>query len=162
MSIDSRDDHPPLARPAPLGRGMGGWQFFRNNWLALFSLAIALFGLGYNTYRNETTEQQRNVREAAFVVIDALGELQQLADTRFFGGDRSEANRIAIWGRVTLIRDVAGLVSHSAGDRAQSLAATWEAQASAFDRGDRDAERTFAQADAASRAQVLADLAALK
>lgn len=162
MSIDSSDDPTPVARPASFGRGAGGWHFFRNNWLALFSLAIALFGLGYNTYRNETTEHQRNVREAAFVVIDALGELQQLADTRFFGGDRSEANRIAIWGRVILIRDVAGLVSRSAGDRAQSLAETWEAQATAFDRGDRAAERAFAEAVAASRAQVLADLAALK
>ena len=133
-----------------------------NNWLAMLSLAIALFGLGYNTYRNETTERQRNVRDAGFVVLDALGELQQLADTRFFGGERSEANRIAIWGRVVLARDVSGLVSDRAGARAQELFEVWSANARAFDAGNQQAETALAEAIRAARAQVLADLRALK
>jgi hypothetical protein len=38
--------------------------------VALLSLAIALASLGYNTWRNETTESHRNARQAGFVVLD--------------------------------------------------------------------------------------------
>jgi hypothetical protein len=34
----------------------------QNNAVALISLFIAVGSLGYNTWRNETTEEQRNVR----------------------------------------------------------------------------------------------------
>lgn len=150
---------PPVAAPGPRRT----WrEQLGSNWLALLSLAIALFGLAYNTYRNETTERQRNVRDAGFIVLDALGELQQLADARFFGGDRSEANRIAIWGRVVLVRDVSELVSNPAKRRADALYETWSARAAAFDQGDREAERAVAEVVRAARGQVLADLRALK
>ncbi len=134
----------------------------RNNWLALLSLAIALFGLGYNTWRNETTEQHRNVREASFMVLNTLAELQQLADSRFFGGDSSEANRIAIWGRVTLTRDSAMLVSQDAQARADTLFQTWSQQEKAFNDGDKNAEKAMAEAVRATRDQVLADLRQLR
>ena len=134
----------------------------RSNWLALLSLFIALFGLGYNTWRNETTEGHRNVREAGFIVLDALGELQQLADTRFFGGEKNEANRIAIWGRVTLVRDISGLISVDAQTRAEQLFEIWSGNAPAFDAGDRAAEAAFATATREARSQVLADLRRLE
>lgn len=134
----------------------------RTNWLAIFSLAIALFGLGYNTFRNETTERQRNVREAGFIVLDALGELQQLADTRFFGNERSESNRIAIWGRVTLVKDIAGLVSNEAQTDADALFQVWSSHASDFDAGKSEAEKALTDATREVRAQVLSDLHALK
>jgi len=36
----------------------------RNNMVALISLLIALSALGYNTWRNELTERNRNIRDA--------------------------------------------------------------------------------------------------
>ncbi|MBF8293263.1 MAG: hypothetical protein HW392_2090 [Steroidobacteraceae bacterium] len=36
----------------------------RNNLVALISLVIALSALGYNTWRNELTERNRNIRAA--------------------------------------------------------------------------------------------------
>ena len=66
----------------------------RRNLIAFISLAVALFGLSYNTWRNETTEAQRNTRTAAFRMIEELGEFQQLVDARHYGGDLSETNRI--------------------------------------------------------------------
>ncbi|PKM09048.1 MAG: hypothetical protein CVV14_01735 [Gammaproteobacteria bacterium HGW-Gammaproteobacteria-4] len=137
-------------------------ELIRQNLLALVSLFIALFGLGYNTWRNETTEHHRNVRQSAFVALDALGEVQQLADTRFFGSEHSEANRIAIWGRVTLIRDIATLVSVDSAGRADALFAVWSEKEAAFDNGDAEAERAVAAAIREARAQVLADLQRLR
>ena len=43
--------------------------------VALISLVIALSSLGYNTWRNETTEEQRNIRHASFRVLECLGDL---------------------------------------------------------------------------------------
>jgi len=137
-------------------------ELVRQNALALVSLFIALFGLGYNTWRNETTEHHRNVRQSAFIALDALGEVQQLADTRFFGAEHSEANRIAIWGRVTLVRDIATLVSADTAERADALFTAWSGNAAAFDNGDAEAERAVAVAIREARAQVLADLQRLR
>ena len=55
-----------------------------NNAVALISLFIALSSLAYNTWRNETTEEQRNVRHASFRVLESLGELQQVVDFRYY------------------------------------------------------------------------------
>ena len=40
----------------------------RRHAVALISLAVALFGTSYNTWRNQTTEAHRNTRAAAFMV----------------------------------------------------------------------------------------------
>jgi hypothetical protein len=49
-------------------------QQIHNNAVALISICIAVSTLAYNTWRNETTEEQRNVRHAAFRVIEELSE----------------------------------------------------------------------------------------
>lgn len=152
----------PVAGSAPPRRVSVLQELVRQNALALVSLLVALFGLGYNTWRNETTEHHRNVRQSAFIALDALGEVQQLADTRFFGGDRGEPNRIAIWGRITLIRDVATLVSDDTEARASALFLTWSSSAERFDAGDPAAEKSVADAVRETRAQVLRDLQRLK
>ena len=55
-----------------------------NNAVALISIAIAVSALAYNTWRNETTEEQRNVRHAAFRVLEDLGEVQEVVDSRYY------------------------------------------------------------------------------
>jgi hypothetical protein len=41
-------------------------QQLRNNAVALISLVVALGSLGYNTWRNERTEYNHNIRTATF------------------------------------------------------------------------------------------------
>jgi len=53
-------------------------QQIRANSVAVISLMTALIALSYKTWRNETTEAQRNVRRAAFRSVENLSELQQL------------------------------------------------------------------------------------
>jgi len=40
------------------------WQQIHNNAVALVSIFIAISTLAYNTWRNETTEEQRKLSEA--------------------------------------------------------------------------------------------------
>ena len=42
-------------------------QQLRNNSVALISLVVALTSLAYNTWRNERTEHNRNIRTASEV-----------------------------------------------------------------------------------------------
>ena len=50
----------------------------RRNAVALISLVIAITSLGYNTWRNEHSENNRNQRQASFQILLKLGELQEL------------------------------------------------------------------------------------
>ena len=50
----------------------------RQHSVALISLAIALSSLAYNTWRNEQTEANRNVRTAGIELLLKLGELDRV------------------------------------------------------------------------------------
>ena len=50
----------------------------RRNTVAVISLVVAISSLSYNTWRNEATEENRNLRVAAFEILLKLGELQQV------------------------------------------------------------------------------------
>jgi hypothetical protein len=103
----------------------------RNNAVALASIVIAIGSLGYNTWRNETTEEQRNVRHAAFRVLESLGELQEIVDTRhyylpFDSSHTSEGEtRIRGFGTVAMIRDLTGLMPEHANEQGARLHSLW-------------------------------------
>ena len=133
----------------------------RRHAVALISLAVALFGTSYNTWRNQTTEAHRNTRAAAFMVLDALGQLQEIADRRFYGGDHSDANLIGGWGKVSVVRDLAPLVSRDSETRAVSLFEAWKNNVDKLDAGDKQAETHVATAITDLRQRILLELQAL-
>ena len=93
---------------------------FRSNSVALISLTVALIALGYNSWRNETSESQRNVREASFRVLESLGELQEVADHRYYyfpfenNEGREGELRLRGFGQVALVRDLMNLMPEPA------------------------------------------------
>lgn len=140
-----------------------GWRaVLGKHAVALISLTVALFSTSYNTWRNETTEAHRNVRQAAFSMLETVGEFQQTVDQRYWGGDRSDANRIRAWGQVALLRDLGPLVSTGTRTQADALHARWSADLEALDGGQREAEERIATATTALRTQLIADLVALQ
>ena len=105
-------------------------QIHRNA-VALISLVIAVGSLGYNTWRNETTEEQRNIRHAAFRVLEGLGELQEVADYRYYylpfeETDEKEGQlRLRGFGSVAMIRDLMNLMPQPAPRVGQELHELW-------------------------------------
>ena len=95
-------------------------QQLRANVVALTSLAVALTALGYNTWRNERTEHNRNIRVAAFEVLKQLGELQVVVNSAVYGKEGSRMDPMAGWGRVALITDLSQLLPAPAPHREQS------------------------------------------
>ena len=133
----------------------------RRNFLALLSLTVAIASMSYNTWRNQTTESHRNVREAAFRIIEEVGELQQLIDARYYGGDTSDANRISGWGKAVLIRDMGVLVSAEVEQATTDLFNSWQANVEQLDKHAASSEEALSHAIAMLRSQIVHELRTL-
>ena len=102
-------------------------QQLRNNLVAIISIVIAVSSLSYNTWRNELTEKNRNIRFAGFETLKNLGELQTIVDFGHYEKNTEMGSSIKGWGRVLLIRDLAYFIKGSVPDKAQILFDTWQA-----------------------------------
>ncbi len=85
-------------------------QQLRDNLVALTSLAIALSALAYNTWRNERTERNRNIRVAGIELLQEIGSLQQIIFYAHYAeGDQRGDPRMG-WADVLTINDLATLM----------------------------------------------------
>ncbi len=131
-----------------------GGLFSRHS-VALVSLAVALSGLAYNTWRNETTETQRSTREAGFRMLEELGELQSRINYRYYAADLERGDRIGGWGHVLFLRDLSVLMPAAVAADAAELQQVWTADGDALDDGDAAAEKRISGAVSALREEVL-------
>ncbi|MCC7247437.1 MAG: hypothetical protein IT473_02330 [Lysobacter sp.] len=129
--------------------------------LALIALAVALTGMAYNTWRNETSEAQRNVRQACFMLLEESAALQQIVDLRFGGHDRSKSSWASAWGKATLIRDLGELAPPRTGQEAQHVYEIWSQRAHQIDERNPLAEDELSDAIERMRRQTLEDLRGL-
>ena len=94
--------------------------------VALISLAVAVTGLGYNTWRNELSEHNRNQRLVSIELLLMLGDLQQLTLEQHYG---DAANRDAVsrraWAKILSIRDMAQISEGSVPESAVTLYDIW-------------------------------------
>ncbi|MEP7275469.1 MAG: hypothetical protein ABI812_03880 [Betaproteobacteria bacterium] len=114
------------------------WAQLRANIVAITSMAVALTGLAYNTYRNEKTEINRNVRAAAFETLKNLGEVQIIVDYLHFRKDRVRGDTRLGWGRITLIHDLAQVLPPPGPVDADTLQGAWRDNVDQLE-GDKDA-----------------------
>ena len=97
----------------------------RRNAVALISLVVAVSSLSYNTWRNEATEDNRNLRVAAFEVLLKLGELQQVVFHVHYDRDLDKGNPRIGWAYVLTINDLAGILPDEMQDAAAALLQAW-------------------------------------
>lgn len=95
---------------------------------ALFSLIFSLLGFSYNAWRMEISEDNSNVREAAFEVLKELGELEQIVYVLHYDHDQEDGNPRKGWVKVGLIQDLGMLVSPQAEQSAIQLKQVWSQQ----------------------------------
>jgi hypothetical protein len=100
-------------------------QQFKRNFVAILSLAVAVLALSYTTWRNERSEQNRNIRVASFEILKTLGELQLIVDYAHFRKNERLGDPTLGWGKALLIKDLAQLVPTPAPDDAERLLNTW-------------------------------------
>jgi len=99
----------------------------RRNAVALISLVVAVSSLSYNTWRNEATEDNRNLRLAAFEILLKLGELQQVVFHVHYDKDFDKGNPRIGWAYVLTINDLAQVLPDTMQDSTAELLQAWGA-----------------------------------
>ncbi len=132
----------------------------RQHSVALISLAIALSSLAYNTWRNEQTEANRNVRIAGIELLLKLGELDRVVFFSHYDKDEIRGNPRLGWAYVLTIRDLVALTSEPAVSSSADLLRVWDENWSGLGKNDASADLISAGIDQL-RNDVLSVLAAL-
>ncbi|MEA2093624.1 MAG: hypothetical protein U9P11_03560 [Pseudomonadota bacterium] len=101
-------------------------QQIHSNLLAIISLVVAMSALGYNTYRNELTEENRNVRFAGFTMLQELSQLQLLIDYAHYDKDTVKGNPISGWGHLLYLKDMSFLVTGEVVVETEALISVWD------------------------------------
>lgn len=99
----------------------------RRNLVALISLVVALTSLGYNTWRNEASEHNRNQRLVSIEVLRNLGQLQEVVYHRHWGMDNEDkGSALTGWAIVLTIHDLAMVLQSPLPESADYLKRAWE------------------------------------
>ena len=114
----------------------------RRNAVALISLVIAITSLGYNTWRNEHSENNRNQRQASFQILHKLGELQELTFLNHYDCNTVlRGNPRTGWVMVQTIQDLTLALEDMAPDSAAKLMEVWDEYWPGLDYDDADSCR---------------------
>ena len=98
-------------------------QQLHNNQLAIISLLVALIALGYNTWRNEQTEHNRNVRQAGFEMLVHIADLRRIVYLAHYDKDAEGGNPRKGWAKVLVIQDLGQLMPSTARMRTSEVQA---------------------------------------
>ena len=100
---------------------------FQRNTVALISLAIAVTSLGYNTWRNEASEHNRNQRVISIEILLMLSELQQVILDRRYGKEEDGKSSLRRgWVMALTIRDISMIATGAVPDSADRLFEVWQ------------------------------------
>jgi hypothetical protein len=133
----------------------------RDNLVAITSLVVALTALGYNTWRNERTEHNRNVRAAGIELLAEIGSLQQIIFYAHYAQGDARGDPRMGWADVLTMTDLAALMPPAVSRDAARLRAVWDVDSAALVEN----EAAFSRIDSALdglRRTTLAELRALR
>lgn len=93
--------------------------------MSVFSVLFALLGFSYNAWRMEVSEENNNVRTAAFAVLSHLGELEHIILSAHYDNDIIQGNPRKGWVKVGLVVDLSALIAPNVGGKAEMIKAVW-------------------------------------
>ncbi|TQV75187.1 hypothetical protein FLL45_09620 [Aliikangiella marina] len=134
---------------------------FEKNLLAIISLAVAIVALSYNSWRNELSEDNRNIREAGFEVMREAAKLQAYIDTKTYTDKDNSDEAIAGWVSINLIVSLSELISVDIQSEAINLKTVWTENWSGLNE-DKAANQKITQANNQLVSAVRTHLARLK
>lgn len=97
----------------------------KQNFLAIFSIAIAISALSYNSWRNERSEANRNIRAAGFEIMKDAAQLQYIVDSTTFSNNPQKTDPIDGWVKVGLIVSLSELMMPDVEQKAIRLKQVW-------------------------------------
>lgn len=132
----------------------------RRNSVALISLAIAISSLAYNTWRNEQTESNRNIRVAGMEMLLKLGELERVVFFAHYDMDKQGGNPRLGWAYALTVRDLGALTPEPARSASRELIKVWQKNWPGLGQSDEAASKITDAIDKA-RSDVLGVLSGL-
>lgn len=102
-------------------------QQLKTHSVALVSLLIALSSLAYNTWRNEQSEDNRNIRTAGIALLLKLGDLERVVFFSQYGENETRGDAREGWSYALTIADLGALTKEPAVSSSRILLETWEA-----------------------------------
>lgn len=127
--------------------------------ISVISLIIAISALGYNTWRNEVSEHNRNIRASGFELLKASAKLQLLVDRQFYE-DSSQLSPIEGWTRINFIVALSQVMPEPVKNNSVQLKATWPENWQSLNISE-DANETISTANKQLETSIIAALAAL-
>lgn len=97
----------------------------RRNSVAIISLVVALTGLSYNTWRNELTESNRNVRQVGLFMMKELTELQEVILYAKYDQLDERGNIKTGWSHIIAVKDLSYSMPVQIKQSADDLAKNW-------------------------------------
>ena len=128
--------------------------------VALISLVVALSSLAYNTWRNEQTEENRNIRTAGIELLLKLGELDRVVFYSHYDQDQDRGSPRSGWAYALIIRDLGSIMLEPASGSSTVLIEIWQQNWSGLGSDDLAASSISDSIDR-TRTDVLAVLAGL-
>jgi uncharacterized protein YpmS len=130
------------------------------NLVALISLVTAVVGISYNSWRDHQNEINDNMRNAAFVVLSDLGELQTIVNYAHFEADNARGNPIDGWKHVIMIHDLSRLLKPEAKKAGETLYLHWQSNWQSLDQ-DKQTELLISSQITSTRKAVLSTIDSL-
>lgn len=93
---------------------------------AVLGVVIGLLGFAYNTWRLEISENNNNIRTAAFESFKALATLEQIIYARHYDQNEQDGSPRKAWVQVGLITDLSSIVSADVNAEATVLQQLWQ------------------------------------
>ena len=94
--------------------------------VALVSFFVALTSLGYNTWRNEQTEANRNVRAAGFEMIIAMADLHEAVFLGHYSPNTIAGSEKKGWAVVLGLQDLSMVMPDRVQEAATELGQAWK------------------------------------
>lgn len=137
------------------------FEQLRRHAVAIISLVVALSSLAYNTWRNELTEDNRNIRQSGFELLVRLADFQQVVFLAHYDRDQKRASPRIGWAHVIAMQDFARLMGPDVAGSTTVLREVWQRRWAQLGRDDA-AEAELDRAMYAVREQVRIRLESLQ
>ena len=140
----------------------------RRHSVALISLAVAISSFAYNSWRNEQSEANRNIRTAGIELLIKLGELDRVVLHAQYGKDADPEESVDTmmytrtgWAYVLTVRDLGSLTAAPAKSSSLELYEIWKVNFDHLGESDEKASDAISDSIDQVRADVLEVMAAL-
>lgn len=128
----------------------------RRNLVALISLVVAITSLSYNSWRNESSEDNRTQRLVAIEILLKLGDLQQLVWHHYWDKDYDDKGNLRTgWTLVLVMKDISQILDDPLPSSTTELLRVWEQHSDDLD-SSRESEQEIIAAIDSVRSDTLA------